>query len=334
MITDAEVDQYLVRISSGKLITQINKEFIIFKYPTNDVKLYADAIYTMAYQEALDEGLLNDIDLEKLIRDRNIFTAEDEKKLSKLESQLDAQKILLGKTTRVRANQDRIKKIIQKIKEEMFVISSKKSSRMMMSAEVRANEERTLYLCWDSTYDHRYNKYWSKLKYFKETTNISFREEVLNTFLRFYYGIPTNIIRYIARHSLWRIRYVNSQKVSEKLFGKPSSDYTTDMLSLAYWSNYYDSIYQMMPEDRPSDLVIEDDDSLDAYMKSFYEERTREDASRRSKHKTPGKLSAFDQEEVIITASNSLYRDITYDTPREAKKLKDRADVKKRTKRG
>lgn len=334
MITDAEVDQYLVRISSGKLIAHINDEFIVFKYPSNDVKLHADAIYTMAYQKALDEGLLDDIALEQLIRDRNIFTAEDEEKLTKLGSQLEAQEILLGKTTRVRANQDRIKKIIHKIKEEMFVISSKKSSRMMMSAEVKANEERTLYLCWDSTYDYNNEKYWSKLSYFKETTNIPFREEILNTFLRFYYGIPTNIIRYIARHSLWRIRYVNSQKVSEQLFGKPSAEYTTDMLSLAYWSNYYDSIYQMMPEDRPSDLIIEDDDSLDAYMRSFYEERTREDASRRSKHKTPGKLSAFDQEEVIVTASNALYHDIEYDKPREAQKLKDRTDAKKRTKRG
>jgi hypothetical protein len=89
----------------------------------------------------------------------------------------------------------------------------------------------------------------------------------------------------------------------------------------------------MMPEDRPRDLIIEDDDALDAYMKSYYEERTREDAARRSKKKSPGKLSAFNSEEVIVTASNELWQDIEYDTPREAKKVKEAADFRKKNNR-
>ncbi len=133
---------------------------------------------------------------------------------------------------------------------------------------------------------------------------------------------------------MWRIRYVTSQKVSDPLFGVPASQYTNDMLNLAYWSNFYQNIYEMLPRDRPSDLVIEDDDALDAYMKEYYAERTREDASERSKGKNRGKLSAFDKEEVIVTKSNELYQDIEYDKPREAQKLKDRSDVKKRTRRG
>ncbi len=43
----------------------------------------------------------------------------------------------------------------------------------------------------------------------------------------------------------------------------------------------------------------------------------------------------FDSEEVIVTASNALYKEIDYDKPREAQKAKkDRIDLKKRTKRG
>jgi hypothetical protein len=108
------------------------------------------------------------------------------------------------------------------------------------------------------------------------------------------------------------------------------------MLNLAYWSNFYQSVYEMMPRDRPPDSVIDDDDSLDAYMKDFYEERNREDASEWSKNKTKsgrGKLSAFDKEEVIVTQSNELYEDIDYDKPREAQRVKDRVDLIKRTKR-
>jgi hypothetical protein len=89
----------------------------------------------------------------------------------------------------------------------------------------------------------------------------------------------------------------------------------------------------MMPEDRPPDSIVEDDDSLDAYMKSYYEERNREDAARRGTKTTSGKLSAFDREEVIITQSNELYEDIEYDKPREAQKIRDKTDIKKRTRR-
>jgi hypothetical protein len=105
------------------------------------------------------------------------------------------------------------------------------------------------------------------------------------------------------------------------------------MLNLAYWSNFYQNIYEMMPKDRPTDSIIEDDAALDAYMKSYYEERNREDASERAKTQVQanrGTLSAFDREEVIITRSNELYEDIDYDKPREAQRIKDRSDIKKK----
>jgi hypothetical protein len=92
----------------------------------------------------------------------------------------------------------------------------------------------------------------------------------------------------------------------------------------------------MMSRDRPPDSVIDDDIALDAYMKEYYEERNREDASEWSKNKNKGaqgKLSAFDKEEVIVTQSNELYEDIDYDKPREAQKIKDRVDLTKRTRR-
>jgi hypothetical protein len=79
---------------------------------------------------------------------------------------------------------------------------------------------------------------------------------------------------------------------------------------------------------------VEDDNALDAYLKAYYEERNREDAARRSKKTSPGKLSAFDREEVIITRSNELYEDIEYNTPKEAQRIKDRVDIKKKAKHG
>lgn len=333
-LSDADVDNYITCISTRSSIVVIDDIIVIFKHPTNLVRQRADMIYTTEFEKAKQDGLLDRASLEKLIEERNLFTEADKNKLAKLESKLNGQQALLAKTTLVKANQDRIKKVMDDLRNQIDQITYSKTSKLMMSADVKAHEERSLFLCWNCTYDNDSNLYWSTYQDFKKTTDILFRGKILSKFLAFTNGLPNKTVRYIARHNLWRIRYVTSQKVTESLFGVPTVEYSNDMLSLVYWSNYYDNIYQMMPEDRPSDSVIDDDDALDAYMKAYYEERNREDAARRSKRKTPGKLSAFDSEEVIVTASNELWKDIEYDKPKEAQKLKGRSDIKKRTKRG
>ena len=329
MVSNEDVERYLLRIFSGKDIVPIRRlgrdVFIVFMYPTIDRRVRANAIYDESFKRALNEGMLPLKDLEHLIKERNLYTEEDEEKVEKLESQIEAQEILLAKTTKVKANQDRIKRIIKNFREQLNEIKQKKLSKLGMSAENKAEEYRIEYLCWASSYeDDEQTRCWQTYEDFKKETDLDFKDELLMKFMRFYSGIDTTTLRIIARHNLWRIRYVTSQKTSEQLFGVPTSEYTNDMLGLTYWSNFYQNVYEMMPENRPPDSIIEDDEALDAYMNSYYEERNREDASRRSRSTTSGKLSAFDKEEVIITKSNELYQDIEYDKPREAQRLKDK----------
>lgn len=337
-ITHEQLERYLVEIFTGRKLVYINngsKDICIeLRHSDNMVRLRANIIYDESYSKARSEGLYTTKDLEKLIKERGIFTEEDEKKIEKLESQLEGQEVLLAKTVVVKAKQDRLKEITARLRSEIYALRSKKTTTLMMSVEAKAEEERSFFLCWASSYDHDADKlYWSTYDDLLKETNLLFKDGVLLGFLKFSRGISTEIIRFIARSNLWRIRYLTSIKTSESLFGTSTSEYTNDMLNLAYWSNFYQNIYDMLAEDRPSDLVIEDNEALDAYMKSYYDERTKDDAARRSKHKTSGKLSAFDKEEVIVTQSNELYEDIKYDKPREAQRLKERTDIKKRTRR-
>jgi hypothetical protein len=205
-----------------------------------------------------------------------------------------------------------------------------------MTAETKAEEAKLLYLCWSHCYNFDTDKlYWTEYEEFLNESELKFRERLISEFILFYSGIPTPQIRAIARNNLWRIRYVTSSKTSEPLFGVPTSEYTNDMLNLAYWSHYYQNIYEMMPEDQPNENIIEDDEALDAYLNSYYKERTQDVAARKSKRKMgTGKLSAFDSQEVIVTKANELYEDIEYDKPREAQAIKDRNLIKKKARRG
>jgi hypothetical protein len=338
-LTHEEIERYLNIIFTGQESLYINDELFIFKHPDNFIKTKADLLYEKSFKYAVDDGMLPIKDLEALIKARNIFSEEDETNLDRLRTQLEAQEIILGKTTRVKARQDRLKEIIKDLKIKIKELEYKKTSKLSMSAESKAEEERALFLCWACTYVERdgvVERYW---KTFNDLLNERYggiKDDLFVMYLRFRNGIDTRIVRQLARSSLWRIRYVTSQKVSDPLFGVPTSQYTNDMLNLAYWSNFYQNVYEMMARDRPPDTVIDDDDALDAYMKDYYEERNREDASEWSKNKNKtgrGKLSAFDKEEVIVTQSNELYEDIDYDKPREAQKVKDRVDLTKRTRR-
>ncbi len=334
--THEDVERYLCKIFTGNDLLYTKKDdediYIRFQQPDNNIRLRAIFVYNEAYDKAISEGMLSTEDLEKLIKERDLFTEAEEDQLSRLESKLKGQEVLLAKTIVVRAKQDRLKKIIFDLKSEIHVLRTKKISKLMMSADAKSEEERTLFLCWACTYDNNTDKlYWETYRDLLKENNLELKDNILSAFLRFYRGLDTTLIRHIARSNLWRIRYITSQKTSDPLFGVPTSQYTNDMMNLAYWSNYYQNIYEMLPEDRPPDLVIEDDEALDAYMQSYYDERSKDDAARRSKVKTRGKLSAFDKEEVIVTQSNELYEDIKYDKPREAQRIKDKALIRKRT---
>ena len=329
--TSEEVERYLNKIFTGTELFNLNNRLFIFTQPDNKTRARADLIYDKALKRATDLGMLSMFDLEALIRERNIFTQEDQDKISQLLIQREAQEVILSKTTKIKANQERIKGIIAGINDKIGELEYKRTSKLIMSADSKAEEERALYLCWECVTDEDGNKCWNTFEGMLKEKDLEFRDSILIKFLKFRSGIETKKIRYLARHSLWRIRYVTSQKVSDPLFGVPTSQYTNDMLNLAYWSNFYQNIYEMMPRDRPPDSLIEDDDALDAYMKAYYEERSREEATERDKNRlgNRGKLSAFNKQEVIVTKSHEMYEDIDYTKPREAQMIKDKAGIKK-----
>ena len=334
-LTHEEVERYLEQICSRLKIIDIGDKSVLFKYPDVYTMMKARRIYDLEYKTSIDEGLISVDDMRKIIKERKLISDADQKKLNSLKSKLEAQRILLAKTTKVKANQERIKNIIHELGSKIREAEYKERSKLSMTAETKAEEAKLLYLCWSHCYNFDTDElYWPTYNDFTEELDAKFRESLISEFILFYSGISTTHIRAIARNNLWRIRYVTSLKTSEPLFGVSTSDYSSDMLNLVYWSHYYQNIYEMMPEDQPSELIIEDDEALDAYLSDYYKERTQDVAARKSQKGNKGKLSAFNSQEVIVTKANELYEDIEYDKPREAQAIKDRNLINKRTRRG
>lgn len=329
-----EAEELIESITTGKKIVDISDKVVVFKHPSVEIKMKARRIYKSEYSNAIKEGMVTHAQMKELIEKRNLVTESDRKKIKDIKSKLDAQRILLAKTTRVKARQDRIKGVIEELEKQKSELESKERSKYSMTAETRAEETRILYMCWACTYNENEELYWPTQENFTNEKNFAFRQDVLSEFIKFYGGIPTTTVRALARSNIWRIKYVTSTKLNEELFGVPVSRYTSDMLNLVYWSHYYQNINEMMPEDQPPDDIIEDDAALDAFMEEYHKERTKDIADRKYRKGHKSKLSAFDKEEVLVTKiANELYDDIEFDEAREAAAVKDKPMVSKKSRR-
>lgn len=316
-------------IVSAKYYTKVffdSKEIVLcLVHPFCADRLYSDFLYESAYNEAIDNGLLPKDELKKIIRKRGLVTEKDERYEQDLIKRIEGQEALFDKMRFVKDKKNKVKENIIKLKSELFELRSKINRFYSFSAENIANEVKINYLCWASCYkESGVDRLWDRYSDFESEKNFSFRSKIVNIVLTFLVGFSEKTLRKLARSSDWRIRYVSSVKASFPLFSRKPDDYTKDQIALMYWSNFYQNIYEMLPEDRPADDVIENDVLLDAYMQEYY--KSLEQDRLVSKSKKMG-TNAFDSDEVIVTQFNDLYDKLDYDDPKEASRNKNATDL-------
>lgn len=314
-----ELDGYVEQVCSGQKLAYVEdasgeERALIFRYPTQHSHLIANLIYKKALQEAEREELPSIAEVESLIRERNLFTEHDEKKIQKLKSRIEGQKAVLAKTTRVPARMDRLKTVIQELQSEIDTILMKKELLFENTRERKASEAKFLYLTQKGVLDpYTMEPVWATEECFQQELDNLFRRRVFVDYIVFSYGLEQKIIRSLARSNVWRIRYMTAIKTSESLFGKPIKDYNVDQLMLLYWSHFYQSVNEMLPDDRPAEEIIEDDQALDAYMQDWQADQSRDAvASRAKKGKRYGDNSAWDHGETLVMKSNPMHEDIKY----------------------
>ena len=290
-LSPEEISKLIDEISlGGKIVSVLNTSSeevsILITHGSLYDRTYAESVYEKTYVKAVKEGFLTVDQTIDIIRERGLFTDADVDEIESLRSRIEGQKKVLEKTTRVPARRDRLKNIIRSLESKVAEILYRRDIFLDNTAERRAQEEKILYLLWRNTFDARTKELlWKTKEDFEKEKDLTFRQNLFVEYVSICAGIPVNIIRYLARNPLWRIRYIASTKTGSSLFDTPISEYTVDQLSIAYWSNYYESVYGMMDDERPGESIIEDDAALDAFMKSYMEERQREATANRERKK-------------------------------------------------
>jgi len=319
-----EVEEILDGILNNHKIVEVagkdGKAQVLFRHPTASEILHSRCVRLSSLREAEKEGLPSIADIDELLESKNLIPAQDNDKISNLQDKLEAQKKILN-LTKIAGRKIPIEEVIQKLNREIDELKAKGESYYFLSQERKADEAALLYLTWAGAHSIGGIKYWESFESFEKETNLTLRDGIRIEFIIFNRGLPTEITRFIARHNLWRVRYVAAQKIGGSLFSRDLNDITPDQLGLLYWSNYYQSIFEMMPDDQPDDDIIKDDAALDKYMEQYHKEREWERNEGKAKRgvgsSSKQKLSAWERgDELIITPANPNYMDLAYSEER------------------
>ncbi len=319
-----QVEELLESVLNNKRLIKVDAEpgepddrFVILSHPAPDEILLSRYTREAALIDAAKEGLPSREDIIEVIEERGILKPEEKERLTELRDKIAAQRRLLS-LTKIEARRTPVEKSIAMLLEEVGHLESKGEELYLLTREYKADEAALLYLVWAATYTLKSAKWWQSFDAFEAETDLTFRSSVITEYAMFNRGLSTEKIRFLARHVLWRIRYTAALKIGGPLFPQELHAITPDQQSLLYWSNFYQSIYEMMPDDQPDDKTIQDDDALDGYMEMYFksrEEERNEGKLKRGSHGS-GKLTAKESDEVIVTANHPDYISLAYSDKR------------------
>lgn len=251
-----ELEKYIYRILSSRLIFSYQNKTYTLIFPKPILKYRANIIY---------ESIINDEKYSEWIRLENLerymqyigvwsneismFLKKSDKDIENLQVSLYSNRLNAKLTSKTRSQLNSIRSKVnefQKIKYTYY------NQTLEGYAESIKNEFIII-----NTVFHKRKKVFDKFQSFKNSLN-DFNNIVAEIDK---HSLVASDYRNIAKSSLWR-SFWNIGK--DKVFGKPTSEWTEEQLTLVGYSMMYDSVYEH-PE-KPPDNVVNDDDMLDGWM--------------------------------------------------------------------
>jgi hypothetical protein len=323
--TIEELHNQLEEIITGEKLIRLDQDpagpiFVLFKYPPKAVIRQADKQGDLTVFQAKKDNFMTEEEMLDLLKKRGTWTEKEEEAVEKLRSKIKKWEEKLNNSDLGEGSRKSLTAIKSKLEDELWKVEVRRENSLAQSVERVGRKQKFDYLVWLCSYDvDTQDRMWANyLTYYKDLEE-NLRIKLLNELRIFLDGHSTEEIRYIARHNLWRIQYINAQKSNTPLFPGAVVQWTPDQLNLVWWSSYYQGIYEMLPEDQPDDWVIDDDDELDKYMSELHKERVKDRATRVAEKKY-GPSTAMKMKEVLITQAHPDYEHLEYDKPPSVKK--------------
>jgi hypothetical protein len=287
-----EREYFIARLRTGIINIKLDGLTLKIKPITLEQELEIQERYVEAYREAQEEGFLTKKELLDSLKERDLWTEEDEKKEEGLEKDIDRLKVELFQNKNKSDMVAQIRKYLKAGKEQLNKVLEKKFQHYEISCEGMASIEKVKKLVSISCFKQKDNG---------ELELYDFEEISIDIVIKLFglQMLTETSLRELARSEPWRSTWLLRDSNAYNLFDNKDKQLTPDQRGLLTFSRMYDNVQESM--DCPSDDVIEDDDMLDGWFILQKRQRDNDRAKSEIEQQT-GNSKISNSDEIFVMA--------------------------------
>lgn len=246
-----EREYFISRIRSGFYIVKDGDIRLKIVTPTLEQEFELNQVYQETYENASFDQFMTEDEMLIWMRERELWTNEDDKKLDGLKEDIDKLKVEIFNARNNESLRESIRKYIRAGEKQLARHLEKKTAYSGNTCEGIASIEKLYSFLKKCTYLN------NELYDFQDLN----LEHVL--FLFHNLLLSEHKIRDLARNEPWRSLWVINESNKFNLFANYNRELSSDQKYLLIWSQMYDNVQESL--DCPSEDVINDDDMLDGW---------------------------------------------------------------------
>ena len=256
-----EREYFISRIRSGIYTLEFGDVKLRIFSPTIEQELEINQVYSQSYSKAEQEGIMSHEDVLSWMKQRGLWTQEDEDKEKSLEKDIERFKVELFYAKNQEGKRNQIRRILHAGKEQLSNHTLKKFENYENTCEGIASAEKICAMLRMCTVT-------------QDNEPFDFVSVPVEHALKLYglQVLSETSIRELARNEPWRNLWLLRESNAYNLFANTETELNADQRHILLWSRMYDNVQESM--DCPSDDVIKDDDMLDGW---FIIERKKQD---------------------------------------------------------
>lgn len=247
-----EREYFISKLRMGIYYVNIDGKVLTIKTPSIEDEYFINKRFRDDYNRCIEEGIKTEDEMLEWMRERGLWTQEDDKKESGIKKDIENTKkelfinrhrtnIREGARVVIRAGQNQLTKVLQK-----------KTKFYGNTCEGIANIGKVEEFLKRCTY---YNDNLCNIEEFKIETLSS----------KYYKSLhEEKIIRELSRSEPWRSLWTLRDSSGYQLFNNTDRELSPDQRNILVWSRMYDNVHES--PDCPSNEVIEDDEMLDGWF--------------------------------------------------------------------
>lgn len=312
---EAALEKRLYELIASKRLLLTSKGMVWFHFTTIEDRIVSRNLYDIKLAQCKAQDIPTSEEMLELYIQQGLWDEAKDKNIEVLPSMIEeVQDRLVGEKNRVK--RQKLERWLDSLNIRYTELLQDRNTRVANSAEFIAHDHSTLYLVWASVHDLHGNRLWETFDDMQtDHESVDYINELVELYLFNMGDMDESEIRYLARSTVWRVRWSTYQNSASELFGRVAKNLSNDQFMLIYWSQVYDSVYESF--ERPPEDIINNDEALDRWLLQENEKRKREIGQRfygKSDTKENSKINNASEVFKVVTGEyddDGVYRPYT-----------------------